>query len=78
MMDSLENALSCPILSDFDKYILFGFRSPIIVSNCLSEIGGIYVCMYISLNTPDRLVLITLKCGILSELGELKICSFSL
>ncbi len=71
---SLKNALSCPILSDFDKYIMFCLRSPMIVSYCLSEIGG----TLFSLNTPDRFVLITLKAGILAELGKHKICSFSL
>ncbi len=49
VMDSLKNLMSCPILSDFDKYILFCFRLPMIVSNHFTEIGG----TVLTLCTPD-------------------------
>ncbi len=74
MMDSLKSSLSFPILSEFDRYILFCLKLLMKVSNCLSEIAH----TMFSLNTPDELVLITLKFGILAELGKPKICSFSL
>ncbi len=34
MIDSLKSSLSFLILSEFDRYILFCLRSPMIVSNC--------------------------------------------
>ncbi len=74
MMDSLKNELSCPILSDFDKYTLFCLRSPMIVSNSGTVIGG----TLFSLNTSERVVLMILKSGMLAELGKRKRCSFSL
>ncbi len=54
------------------SYFVLG--RPMMVSNCLSEIGG----TLFSLNTPDRFVLITLKAGILGELDKHKISSIAL